>query len=65
MSPHILARDRHVCAYCAQRFRVGQLDMEHILPISKAGASNRKILADQMEFLLLGVPKSSRVHVSM
>jgi hypothetical protein len=24
---------------------------------------NRKILADQMEFLLLGVPKSSRVHL--
>jgi 5-methylcytosine-specific restriction endonuclease McrA len=24
---------------------------------------NRKILADQMEFLLRGVPKSSRIHV--
>lgn len=27
--------------------------------------SNRKILADQMEFLLQGVPKGSRVHASM
>jgi hypothetical protein len=26
--------------------------------------SNRKILADQMEFLLQGVPKSSRLHVA-
>jgi 5-methylcytosine-specific restriction endonuclease McrA len=26
--------------------------------------SNRKILIDQMEFLLLGVPKSSRVHAT-
>ena len=26
--------------------------------------SNRKILADQMEFLLLGVPKNSRVHLA-
>jgi 5-methylcytosine-specific restriction endonuclease McrA len=25
--------------------------------------SNRKILADQMEFLLLGVPKSSRMRL--
>jgi hypothetical protein len=102
----LLARDRHTCAYCAQRFRFDQLDMEHIVPSSKGGEdswmnlvtackacinrkadrtpeaagmklhyvpyvpnryeafilSNRKILADQMEFLLLGVPKSSRVH---
>ena len=105
----LLARDRHLCAYCAQSFRFGELDMEHIVPISKGGAtswmnlvaackacnnrkanrtpeaagmklhyvpyvpnryeafilSNRKILADQMEFLLPGVPKSSRMHVSM
>jgi len=27
--------------------------------------SNRKILADQMEFLLQGVPKSSRMHMSI
>jgi hypothetical protein len=26
--------------------------------------SNRKILADQMEFLLQGVPKSSRMHAA-
>jgi hypothetical protein len=103
----LLARDRYLCAYCAQRFRFEQLDMEHILPRSKGGANswtnlvtackacnnckanrtpqdagmklhyvpytpnrheafilgNRKILGDQMEFLLQGVPKSSRIHV--
>lgn len=104
----LLARDRHICAYCAQRFRNDQLDMEHIIPRSKGGAdswmnlvaackacnnrkadrtpeaagmklhyvpyvpnraeafilSNRKILADQMSFLLLSVPKNSRLHQS-
>lgn len=104
----LLARDRYVCAYCAQRFRFDQLDMEHIVPRSKGGEdswmnlvtsckacnnrkadrtpeaasmnlhyvpyvpnryeafilSNRRILADQMEFLLRGVPKSSRIHMS-
>ena len=102
----LLARDRYVCAYCAERCRFDQLDMEHIVPRSKGGEdswmnlvaackacnnrkgnrtpeaagmklhylpyvpnrheafilSNRKILADQMEFLLQGVPKISRVH---
>jgi hypothetical protein len=104
----LLARDRHVCAYCAHRFRFDQLDMEHIVPRSKGGEDswtnlvaackacnnrkadrtpeaagmklhyvpyvpnryeafilrNRKILADQMEFLLQGVPKSSRMHLA-
>jgi hypothetical protein len=104
----LLARDRYLCAYCAQWFRFDQLDMEHIVPRSKGGAdswtnlvaackacnnrkanrtpeaarmklhyvpyvpnryeafilSNRKILADQMEFLLCGVPKSSRMHLA-
>ena len=102
----LVARDRYTCAYCAQRFRFEQLDMEHIVPKSKGGEdtwmnlvaackacnnrkadrtpeaagmklhyvpyvpnryeafilSNRKILVDQMEFLLLGVPKHSRLH---
>jgi len=102
----VLARDRYVCAYCAQKFRESQLTLEHIIPQSKGGKdtwmnlvaackacnlrkgartpekarmplhyvpyepnlhegfilSNRKILADQMEFLLTGVPKSSRMH---
>ena len=33
----LLVRDRYVCAYCAQRFRFDQLDMEHIVPRSKGG----------------------------
>ncbi len=104
----LVARDRYTCAYCAQRFRLEQLDMEHIVPSSKGGEdswmnlvtackacnnrkadrtpemanmklhyvpyvpnryeafilSNRKILADQMEFLLQGVPKNSRMHLA-
>jgi hypothetical protein len=103
----LLARDRYVCAYCAQRFPFEQLDMEHIFPKSRGGADswmnlvtackacnhrksnrtpqeagmklhyvpyvpnrheafilgNRKILGDQMEFLMQGVPKSSRIHL--
>lgn len=102
----VIARDRCICAYCAQRFKIDQLDLEHIVPRSQGGATswtnlvaackacnarkadrtpeaasmklhyvpyvpnryeafilaNRRILADQMEFLLLGVPKSSRLH---
>jgi HNH endonuclease len=105
----LLARDRHLCAYCAQRFCPGQLDFEHIVPRSKGGTdtwtnlvaackacnnrkanrtpelagmklhyvpyvpnryeafilSNRKTLTDQMEFLLLGVPKNSRMHQTL
>ena len=105
----LLARDRYVCAYCAERCRFDQLEMEHIVPRSKGGEdswmnlvaackacnnrkgnrtpeaagmklhylpyvpnrheafilSNRKILADQMEFLLQGVPKISRVHTAV
>ncbi|MBM0103244.1 HNH endonuclease [Steroidobacter sp. S1-65] len=104
----LLARDRHICAYCARRFKAAELDMEHIQPRSKGGEdswmnlvaackacnhrkadrtpeaagmklhyvpyvpnryeafilSNRKILADQMEFLLQGVPRNSRLHLS-
>jgi hypothetical protein len=105
----LIARDRYVCAYCAQRFKFDQLDLEHIVPKSKGGAdtwmnlvaackacnnrkadrtpeaagmklhyvpyvpnraesfilSNRKILADQQAFLLLRVPKNSRMHSVM
>ena len=101
----LLARDRYVCAYCAQLFRAEQLDMEHIVPKSRGGEDSwmnlvaackacnnrkanrtpdgagmklhyvpyvpnryeafilrkRKILADQMEFLLSGVSKNSRL----
>ena len=36
----LLARDRYVCAYCAQRFPFDELDMEHIVPSSKGGADS-------------------------
>jgi len=36
----LIVRDRHTCAYCAQRFRFDQLDMEHIVPSSKGGESS-------------------------
>ena len=33
----LLARDRYTCAYCAQRFKYEQLDLEHIVPRSRGG----------------------------
>lgn len=102
----LVLRDRHMCAYCGDVFKEHQLEMEHIHPESRGGAtswmnlvcacrecnsrkrdrrpeeagmqllylpyrpsihevfimSNRQILADQMEFLLLSVPKHSRLR---
>lgn len=34
----LFVRDRHTCAYCAQRFREQDLTVEHILPESRGGA---------------------------
>ena len=33
----LIARDRYMCAYCAQRFRFDQLDMEHIKDVILPG----------------------------
>jgi hypothetical protein len=104
----LFARDRYICAYCAQKYRSGQLTLDHIQPKSKGGEDSwmnlvaacktcnnrkanktpeaarmklhyvpyvpnhfeavimrgRRILADQMEFLLQGVPKHSRLRPS-
>jgi hypothetical protein len=101
----LFARDRHVCAYCGDRFGAGALEMEHVTPSSRGGETvwqnvvsacracnqrkgnrtpeaagmpllyvpyvpnrheafilaNRRILADQMAFLLAGVPRHSRL----
>lgn len=32
-------RDRHVCAYCGERFRDRELTVEHIVPVSRGGSS--------------------------
>jgi len=102
----LYARDRHVCAYCGDRFAVRDLSCDHVVPVSKGGTHvwmnvvtacrtcngrkadrtpeqarmpllyvpyvpsrhehfilrNRNILADQMEYLLTGVPRTSRLH---
>lgn len=102
----LYARDRHMCAYCGNRFAARNLSCDHVLPVSKGGKHtwtnavtacrtcngrkanhtpeqarmpllyvpytpsrhehfilrNRYILADQMEYLLGGVPRSSRLH---
>lgn len=34
----LLKRDRFTCAYCAQVFREGELEAEHIVPDSRGGA---------------------------
>jgi HNH endonuclease len=101
----LVARDRNICGYCAQRFRYQDLEVEHIVPKSRGGGDtwmnlvaacracnsrkdnrtpeeakmaliwlpyavnrheatilqNRRVLADQAEFLMAGVPKHSRL----
>lgn len=102
----LFARDRHLCAYCGDRFPPDALTREHIVPYAQRGSNvwmnvvtacracnhrkgnrtpeaagmpllytpyvpslwedfilrNRRILADQMEFLLSHTPASSRQH---
>lgn len=102
----LFARDKHVCAYCAESFSNHQLSRDHVVPKCEGGKDhwtnvvtackpcnmkkgrklleninmkliyvpyepnhyenmillNRNILADQMEYLLSGVPKNSRVR---
>jgi 5-methylcytosine-specific restriction endonuclease McrA len=104
----LFARDRHVCAYCGQKFREVNLTADHVIPESRGGRwswtnlvtscrgcnnrkdartpeearmpliyvpyvpnrnetfilTNRRILADQMEWLLGGVPAHSRLHLN-
>jgi hypothetical protein len=101
----LFARDRNVCAYCADPLGEEDLTREHIIPLAQRGVDswmnvvtacracnhrksnrtpeqahmpllytpyvpslwedfilrNRRILADQMEFLMAHVPKSSRL----
>lgn len=101
----LYARDRHLCAYCGERFPARELSCDHVIPVSKGGKHvwtnlvsacrdcngrkadrtpeqarmpllyvpyvpsrhehfilrNRHILADQMEYLLGGVPRGSRL----
>jgi hypothetical protein len=102
----LFARDRNVCAYCADEFHEDELTREHIVPFAQNGRDhwmnvvtacracnhrkgsrtpeqagmsliyapyvpslwedfilrNRRILADQMEFLMAHLPKNSRLH---
>ncbi len=102
----LFQRDRHICAYCGNKFAEADLTRDHVTPTSKKGANtwmncvtacrrcnnlkgdqtpeqfghellflpyvpnraeyliltNRKILADQMEFLMSKVPAHSRLH---
>lgn len=105
----LFARDRNVCAYCANVYGTSRLSRDHVHPTSRGGLNvwtnavtackpcnarkgdqllsecgmkliyvpyepnhneamilrNRRILADQMEYLLAGVPKNSRIHESL
>lgn len=36
-NPKLFARDRHICAYCGDRFREKDLTLEHIVPESRGG----------------------------
>ena len=101
----LYARDKHICAYCGNRFEDRNLTIDHVLPKSKGGKNtwvncvtacrtcnhkkadrtpeqarmhllyvpyspnlfekmilkNRKILQDQMQFLIIRVAKHSRL----
>ena len=105
LRPDLFRRDQHICAYCGNRFLVGDLSRDHVQPVSKGGPNiwtnvvtachscnkykddrtpeqagmelyyvpytpnraewlilqNRKILADQMDFLIAKVPRESRL----
>lgn len=37
---NILIRDRHKCQYCGHGFAAGALTLDHVMPRSRAGASN-------------------------
>ncbi len=73
----LFARDRNVCAYCGNHFHESDLTREHIIPQAHMPLlytpyvpslwedfilRNRRILADQMEFLMAHLPKTSRLH---
>lgn len=106
----LFERDRHVCAYCGDKFNTSDLSREHITPTCQKGANTwmnvvsackpcngkkggrtleqarmillylpyvpnryeafiltqgtRRILADQMEFLLKKVPNTSRLKIN-
>jgi len=101
----LFQRDKQICAYCGNHFKIDHLTRDHIKPTSRGGEnkftncvtacsdcnrkksnrtpeeakmellylpytpnrsevlilSNRKILADQQEFLIARVPKESRL----
>lgn len=101
----LYGRDRHLCAYCGDKFEPKSLTIDHVHPKSRGGQNtwvncvtackpcnhrkgnrtpeearmhllyvpyapnafekmilrNRRILADQMEFLMARVPKNSRL----
>lgn len=103
----LFGRDRHLCAYCGDKYSNSSLSRDHIIPRSKGGKDtwmnvvtaclkcnhkkgaktlekaglqllyvpyepnhyenmillNRNILADQMDYLMSGVPKNSRVRL--
>lgn len=102
----LFQRDRHICAYCGDKFRERDLSRDHVIPIYKGGRDrwmnvvtacracnirkggrtpeaarmpllylpyvpnryehlilqNRRILQDQMEYLMAKVPRHSRLH---
>lgn len=111
VEPHLsnaslFERDRHICAYCGDKYRERDLSRDHVVPVYLGGRDrwmnvvtacrscnirkggrtpeaarmpllylpyvpnryehlilqNRRILQDQMEYLIVKVPKHSRLH---
>lgn len=41
---HLFRRDRHVCAYCGQKFLESELTMDHVYPEARGGGTTWKNL---------------------
>lgn len=48
--PKLVLRDRHTCAYCANVFKERDLQVEHIVPLSKGGPSSWTNLVSACSF---------------
>ena len=64
----LFGRDRYVCAYCGGHLKESRMELLYT-PYAPSHyenmiLQNRTIRADQMEYLLAGVPKHSRIWLS-
>jgi hypothetical protein len=66
----LFRRDAYLCLYCGARFPYSLLSRDHVTPFSRGGHDTwsnvgRRVLADQMEYLIAHFPRSSPLHERM